>query len=126
MNALRAGARVNLEQSLRLRAAVNGHLVMGHIDTVGIITAIVHEGSARRVTIQVPPRFRRFIAVKGSVAVDGVSLTVAAHGRRTFQVALMSYTLAQTTLGKYQRGGRVNVEIDLIARYLDVLLKKYD
>lgn len=126
MSSLRVGAAVNLEKSLRLSDAVNGHLVTGHIDTVGVITAIVHEGVSRRVTIQVPPSFRRFIARKGSVAIDGVSLTVAACGRQTFQVALISYTLEHTILGKYRRGDKVNIEVDLIARYLDNLLKKYD
>jgi len=122
LGSLLVGGGVDLEASLRLNSLLGGHLVVGHVDGVGVVTRFAREGKGRRMTIRPPRELARYMAMKGSVAVNGVSLTVAALGRETFDVALIPYTLAHTTLGKAPAGTRVNLEVDLIARYVDRLL----
>jgi riboflavin synthase len=119
---LRVGDPVNLERPLTLEQRLGGHLVQGHVDGVGEVLAVTPEGDGTRVTIGVPPPLRRFVAEKGSLAVDGVSLTVARAEDDRCEVALIPHTLEVTTSGGYARGTRVNLEVDLLARYLARLL----
>ena len=119
---LRTGSMVNLEPALRVGDPLGGHWVSGHVDGAGRVrTAERIEGEVR-VAIDVPPPLRRYVAPKGSLAVDGVSLTVASWSDPVVEVALVPYTLQNTTLHTLRPGHEVNLEADLIARYLDRLL----
>ena len=119
----RAGTAVNLERSLRLSDRLGGHLVQGHVDGVGEVRARVSEGDGSRVTIGLPAPLARFVALKGSLAVDGVSLTVAGLTDSTCEIAYIPHTLAVTSAGTYAPGTRVNLEVDLLARYLARMLE---
>jgi riboflavin synthase len=115
----RVGQRVNLEPALRLGDALGGHLMAGHVDGLAVLVNGTPEGSSRRLRLQAPAGVARYLARKGSVALDGVSLTVnAVHGRE-FEVNLIPHTLRVTTLDSLRAGDRVNLEVDLIARYVD-------
>lgn len=117
------GRAVNLERSLRLGDELGGHLVFGHVDGVGTVTAIAAEGDSQRFAFAAPRELMRFIAVKGSVAVDGVSLTVNEVDDGSFAVNLIPHTLAATAFGRSAVGDRVNLEIDMVARYVARLLE---
>jgi len=117
------GDAVNLERSLRLDQRFGGHLVQGHVDGVGTIVSFAPEGEGRRARIHLPAPLRRFVAEKGSIALDGVSLTVAAVGQEDCEIAYIPHTLAVTTAGAYAVGRRVNLEVDLMARYAARLLE---
>ena len=119
----REGDTVNLERSLRLDQRLGGHLVQGHVDGVGTVTSMASEGDGRRARILVPGPLRRFVAEKGSIAVDGISLTVAAVREDGCEIAYIPHTLAVTTAGSYAAGRRVNLEVDLMARYVARLLE---
>ena len=119
----REGDAVNLERSLRLDQRLGGHLVQGHVDGVGTVDSVVPEGDGRRARLVVPAPLRRFVAEKGSLAVDGVSLTVAAMREDGCEIAYIPHTLAATTAGGYAAGRRVNLEVDLMARYVARLLE---
>lgn len=119
---LSAGAIVNLERPMRADGRFDGHIVQGHVDAVGTVTEVVEEGDGRRFSIAVDDRLARYIVDKGSVTVDGVSLTVAALTDEGFQIALIPHTLEVTTLGRRRRGDRVNIEIDVIAKYVERLI----
>lgn len=112
------GQRVNLEGSLRMGDALGGHLVSGHVDGVGQLVEREQDARAVRMRFQMPSTLAPFVAEKGSIAVDGVSLTVNAVTRDTFAVAIIPHTAAVTTLGQLNVGDAVNLEIDLIARYV--------
>jgi riboflavin synthase len=119
--------QVNLERSLRLSDRLDGHLVSGHIDGVGAVARVDRLGGdqgSRVVTIDAPESLARFIAAKGSIALDGVSLTVNTVAGRSFAVNLIPHTLSVTTLSKLAAGARVNLEIDLVARYVARLLEQ--
>lgn len=118
-----AGDRVNLERALRLGDRLGGHLVQGHVDGVGIVESVRPEGSGSRVAVGFPAALGECIVLKGSIAVDGVSLTVASRGPRTFEVALVPETLAITRLGEYAPGTPVNLEVDMMGRYVVEYLK---
>lgn len=118
----KVGERVNLERPLRLDQRLGGHLVQGHVDGVGVVRAVAPEGEGRRVGLELPAELARFVAEKGSLAVDGVSLTVAASAGTRCEVALIPHTLQVTVAGDYAPGRRVHLEVDLIARYLARLL----
>ncbi len=126
---LEPGARVNLEPSLRLGDSLGGHLVSGHVDGVGSLRSVEARGEAREVWVFVPEPLRRYVAVKGSIAVDGVSLTVNHVDATGFMVGLIPHTLAVTTLGaklaQLEQGAaaRVNLEVDMLARYVERLLQ---
>jgi riboflavin synthase len=122
LGGLRAGSRVDLEASLRLSTLLGGHLVVGHVDGVGVVTRFDREGTGRRMRIRPPRDLMKYLAMKGSVAVSGVSLTLARMTPHEFEVALIPYTLEHTTLGDAAPGSRVNLEVDLIARYVERLL----
>jgi riboflavin synthase len=114
----RTGTRVNLERSLALGDRLGGHLVQGHVDGVGEVLARTPEGQGVRLGISLPPAIAPLVAEKGSIAVDGVSLTVARAGRDRFEVALIPETLARTSLGEAGPGTRVNLEADVVARHV--------
>ena len=113
-----AGDAVNLERALETGERIGGHLVTGHVDGVGTVTAIRDDGNARWVTIDAPAEVLRMVAGKGSVAVDGISLTVVDVFDTAFTVSLIPHTLAVTTAGAWAAGRRVNLEVDLVARYV--------
>ena len=123
----RDGARLNLERSLRLGDELGGHIVTGHIDAVGDVIGVCAEGDSRKVGIKVPRALAPMIAAKGSVALDGVSLTVnevrdADDGGTDFSVNIIPHTGAQTTFDAITVGRQLNVEIDVLARYIDRML----
>jgi riboflavin synthase len=117
LGALAVGSPVNVELSLRLGDRLGGHLVYGHVDATARIAAKIPEGQGHRLSIETPPAMARFVVEKGYVAVDGVSLTVAAVRDGRFEIALIPETSARTTLGSKGPGDVVNLEIDPIARY---------
>ena len=122
---LRAGSPVNLEPSLLAGDALGGHLVSGHVDDVATVTGIGTDARSTRLQISVPAELARYIARKGSVAVDGVSLTVNEVDGATFGVNLIPHTQTVTTLGQLSVGSRVNLEIDQVARYVERLLGSF-
>jgi riboflavin synthase len=115
---------VNFERALKVGDELGGHLVFGHVDAVGTIVSVEDDGASRRFTFQSPPDVMRFIATKGSIAVDGVSLTVNEVADNRFAVNVIPHTLAVTTFGQARAGDRVNLEIDMVARYVARLLEK--
>lgn len=118
LGAWRPGTAVNLERALRLSDRLGGHLVAGHVDAVGEVLAVRPEGQGARLFLSLPEAIAALVAEKGSIAVDGVSLTVARAHRDRFEVALIPETLARTTLGEARPGTRVNLEADVIARHV--------
>jgi len=118
----RVGDRVNLERALRLGDRLGGHYVTGHVDAAGRITAVRADEEETRVTVEIPPGSPVRVIHKGSITVDGVSLTVAAVDGPRFTVALIPHTLAVTNLGDRQVGDRVNLEMDQIGRWVETLL----
>lgn len=117
------GHRLNLELSLKLGDELGGHLVYGHVDGVGRIVSMTPEGGSVRFVFEAPTELARFIAAKGSVAVDGISLTVNEVNGNRFGVNIISHTQAVTTLGRAKVGQRVNLEVDMLARYVQRLLE---
>ena len=115
------GAAINLEKALRLSDRLGGHLMTGHVDGVGAVSRFEAVGDNRRLVVDAPHDIARYIARKGSVAVDGVSLTVNAVDDMKFEVNLIAHTLASTTLQHLQPGARVNLEVDLLAPYIERL-----
>jgi riboflavin synthase len=122
--AFEPNAPVNLEKALRLADRLGGHLVSGHVDGIGIVQRVTPIGDNRVLAISVPEALARYIARKGSIAVDGVSLTVNEVSGNAFTVNLIPHTLASTSFDRLQAGARVNIEIDLVARYTERLLEK--
>ena len=120
---LAVNADVNLEKALTLETRLGGHLVSGHVDGIGTVTARKQDSRSVQFTIRAPAELARYIAVKGSVCVDGVSLTVNAVDGADFELNIVPHTLAETTLQEYRAGQQVNLEVDLIARYLERLLQ---
>lgn len=118
----RAGDGVNLEKALRLTDRLGGHLVSGHVDGLGTVRTVEPQGDYVRFETAVPPELARYLAFKGSVCMDGVSLTVNAAGPDGFEVLTIPHTLERTTLGVLAPGDPVNIEVDLIARYIERLL----
>jgi riboflavin synthase len=116
------GARVNLELPLRAADRLGGHVVQGHVDGVGEVRDAVADGFARVVTIEAPPELLRYVVEKGSIAVDGVSLTVASVTADTFSVSLIPETLERTNLGAAVPGTPVNLEVDVLAKYVEKLM----
>jgi riboflavin synthase len=112
------GTRVNLERALALGDRLGGHLVQGHVDGVGEVLTRVAEGQGARIGVSLPPAIAPLVAEKGSIAVDGVSLTVAAVSRDRFEVALVPETLGRTTLSEVRPGARLNLEADVLARHV--------
>jgi riboflavin synthase len=117
-----AGARVNLELPLRAQDRLGGHVVQGHVDGVGAVSGVEDDGFARVVTIDAPPELLRYVVEKGSIAVDGVSLTVSSVSPDTFAVSLIPETLERTNLGAAAPGTPVNLEVDVLAKYVEKLV----
>jgi riboflavin synthase len=117
-----AGSRVNLELSLRASDRLGGHIVQGHVDAVGAVAAVREDGFARVVTIATGPDVLRYVVEKGSITVDGVSLTVARIDDDGFDVSLIPETLERTTLGTAAPGMPLNLEVDVLAKYVEKLL----
>lgn len=111
----------NLERPLKLSSFVGGHLVSGHVDTVGVVIGIKKDGQSVVLTIKIPQKFSKYLIYKGSVVVNGVSLTVVETKKASFIVSLIPYTLKQTNLGTLKIGDKVNIEVDLVAKYLERL-----
>ncbi len=118
----RQGARVNLEKALRLSDRLGGHLVSGHVDGVGEVAAFENLGESWRLAVRAPQPLAKYIAVKGSITINGVSLTVNEVKGAEFSVNLIPHTLAVTTLSERRAGSKANLEIDLIARYVERML----
>ncbi len=118
---LKRGRFVNLELAARLSDRLGGHIVQGHVDGIARVVRIEDDGEAKRVWFEAPTELLRYVVPKGSVALDGVSLTVVDAGARTFQVTLIPHTLSETTLGGFATNSVVNVEVDLIAKYVERL-----
>lgn len=121
---LRPGSRVNLESPLRAGDPLDGHIVSGHVDGVGHVMTVEPVGVSLKLAIEVPAALARYVAMKGSVAVDGVSLTVNAVRGARFEVNIIPHTQALTVIGEYRVGTAVNIEVDLLARYLERLLQE--
>ncbi len=109
---------VNLETALTLQDMLSGHLLLGHIDETGKVETITKRGKGLEIEIQYSKNIGKFIATKGCIAMNGTSLTIKKKGKRSFSIAVIPHTAEQTTLGQLQKGDKVNIEIDLIARYL--------
>jgi len=123
---LGAGSRVNLEPALALGERLGGHLVSGHVDGIGTVRSVAGDARSLRIAIGVPAALARYLAKKGSVCVDGVSLTINAVSGDTFDVNIIPHTAGETTIGQFAAGTRVNIEVDLLARYLERLLGNND
>ncbi len=121
LGALAVGSRVNLEKSLRLADRIGGHLVSGHVDGLGKLLAIEPDARSQRWTLELPPGLSRYVAARGSICIDGVSLTVNDVDGERFGVNLIPHTLGATTFGDRKVGDAVNVEVDLVARYIERL-----
>lgn len=123
----KAGSKVNLELSLKLGDELGGHLVYGHVDGLGELSEIRQVGDSRVLRVRIPEHLSKFFAEKGSVSIDGVSLTVSAvstaHGDAWFEVSLIPHTLSVTTLGALKTGDKVNLEVDMLARYVARMLE---
>jgi len=117
LDELSEGAAVNLERSLKVGARMGGHFVLGHVDGIATVDAVVQEGESYRVTFACPPSLRPYLAPKGSVAVDGVSLTIAALVDRGFEVQIVPFTWMHTTFARYRPGTAVNLECDILGKY---------
>jgi len=120
---LKYRAPVNLERALRVGDRMGGHMVQGHVDAVGVVRQVSAEGAGRRMRFALPGHLVPFVSEKGSIAVDGISLTIAACELDTFEVAFIPHTLEHTIARGYRLGTRVNVEVDLVARYLSRLVQ---
>lgn len=119
---VRVGTPVNLELAMRLEDRIGGHMVQGHVDGVGRVMAVVEDGFSRRVTVEAKPEILRYLVYKGSITVDGVSLTVADVEERSFTVSLIPETLERTNLGRAEPGMPVNLEVDVLAKYVERLM----
>ena len=123
LSSLQAGSHVNLEKALTLQTALGGHLVSGHVDGLGTVIDITADARSIRYQFEVPVELQHYIAIKGSVTVDGTSLTVNQVSDNRFDVNIVPHTQQQTIFGYYSTGTKVNIEVDLIARYLERLIQ---
>jgi len=123
LGSIKPGQRLNLELAMSLSDRLGGHLVTGHVDGMARLVKREPDGRAQRFDFELPGGLERYVARKGSVCIDGVSLTVNSVAGKIFSVCLIPHTLESTTLGSLECGGRVNIEVDLIARYLEQLGK---
>ncbi len=121
---LKPGTPVNLERALRVEGRLGGHFVQGHVDCTAEVLAIEEKGPDLRLDIALPPEFARYVAYKGSVAINGVSLTVAEVGKTSFSVWIIPHTLDHTNLGDLETGDLVNLEFDILAKYVERLLEQ--
>ncbi len=124
LGALGEGDAVNVEPALQASARLGGHIVQGHVDGLGEVVEVREEGLARVARVSAPPDLLRYVVEKGSIAVDGVSLTVSAVDRDAFEVALVPETRERTTLGQVEPGRKVNLEVDVVAKYVEKLVAR--
>ena len=124
LGALAVGSAVNLEPALRVGESLGGHLVSGHVDCIGRVIEMTNDARSVRLGIEIPQPFARYIAKKGSVTVDGVSLTINEVSGNRFSLNIIPHTASETTIGDYAVGTAVNIEVDQVARYLERLLAK--
>ena len=118
------GASVNLEQALRLSDRLGGHLVSGHVDGVGVVIEFTDPGESRKLVVRAPQVLAKYIAVKGSIMINGVSLTVNHVSGNEFSVNLIPHTMATTNLKNLRAGSRINLEVDMIARYVERMMQE--
>jgi riboflavin synthase len=123
LGGLRAGDRVNLERALAVGERLGGHMVQGHVDGTGALITVLKEGNAYRMRFGFSRELARYIAMKGSIAVDGISLTVAGLGEDWFEVAIIPHTWRETTLSDLRAGSKVNLEVDVLAKYVERLMQ---
>jgi riboflavin synthase len=126
LGALATGSRVNLEKSLTPESRLGGHIVSGHVDGVGEVISLAEDARSWRFVMRVPDALARYIAHKGSICVDGTSLTVNAVNGAEFELNIIPQTMQETVFGDYRPGSRINLEVDVIARYLERLLQGAD
>jgi riboflavin synthase len=124
LGATTVGTPVNLERAMPASGRFDGHIVQGHVDGVGVVRSLESEGEGFRLSVECPPDIRRYVVEKGSITVDGVSLTVAELSDDAFAVALVPHTLAATTLSELEPGREVNLEVDVLAKYVERLLQR--
>jgi riboflavin synthase len=124
LGALTAGSNVNLEPSLRAGDSLGGHMVSGHVDALGVLRSLEQDARSWRMEFELPADLMRFVAPKGSICINGVSLTVNKVQGRRFDVNIIPHTHEVTTLGEIRNGDSVNIEIDVVARYLDRLMQR--
>lgn len=125
LGGVEAGTRVNLELAMRASDRLGGHIVQGHVDGVGEVVSVVDDGFARRVRVAVGPELVRYAVDKGSITLSGVSLTIAALGESWVEVSLIPETLERTNLGVLEAGSKLNVECDIVAKYVERLLAPF-
>ncbi len=123
LGSLQAGSAVNLEKALTPHSRLGGHLVSGHVDGIGEVLRLSQDARSIRVVLRAPAQLAKYIAHKGSICVDGTSLTVNAVNGAEFDLNIIPQTMAETTFGQYRPGSRVNLEVDVIARYLERLMQ---
>ena len=121
---MRANSKVNLEKAMNFSSRVNGHLIAGHVDGVGVIKEMKNDGRSILILIEFPEELEKYISKKGSIAVDGVSLTINGTKENTFGINIIPHTLSGSIISEYNIGTKVNIEVDLIARYLEKLVIK--
>jgi riboflavin synthase len=124
LQAVGPGSAVNLELPLRASDRLGGHIVQGHVDGIGTVLSAADDGFARRIEVEAPAEVLRYVVEKGSIAVDGVSLTVASVAQRSFNVSLIPETLTRTNLGVAEPGTQVNLEVDVVAKYVERLVPR--
>jgi riboflavin synthase len=122
LGGVEAGSRVNLELAMRAGARLGGHIMQGHVDGIGSISGVVEDGFSRVVTVDAPAELLKYVVEKGSIAVDGVSLTVSRVDDASFDVSLIPETLERTNLGGTAVGRTVNLEVDVVAKYVEKLV----
>lgn len=118
---LARGTRVNLERALRVGDRLGGHFVQGHVEGIGTVRAVIPADSGSDFTVQIPSTLARYVVEKGSITIDGISLTVTDADQSSFSVSVIPHTLAATTLGQLRTGDKVNIETDIIAKYIEKL-----
>ncbi|VAW88878.1 Riboflavin synthase eubacterial/eukaryotic [hydrothermal vent metagenome] len=119
---LSSGDRINLEQAVTPSTRLGGHFVNGHVDGMGKVISIMADGFSKIITVEIDNNLAKYIAIKGSVAIDGVSLTINQVNGKQFNLTLIPHTLQETTIGSYRPGQRINIEVDVIARYIERLI----
>ncbi|MBI5214892.1 MAG: riboflavin synthase [Ignavibacteriae bacterium] len=124
LGSLQTGSRVNLELPMRLNERLGGHLVLGHVDTVGTIKTIVQRGNSTMYSIEIPEQFKNYIIPVGSIAIDGVSLTIAEIEESVVRVSIIPHTLENTIFQQYKNGTMVNLEFDLIGKYIERMMSE--
>jgi riboflavin synthase len=125
LSAVDEGSRVNLELAMKASDRLGGHIVQGHVDGVGTVVSVEDDGFARRIRVELPPELLRYVIDKGSITLDGVSLTVAELGETWAEVSLIPETLERTNLTEAAPGSRLNVECDIVAKYVERLVAPF-